>query len=169
VDDGPAGSSPSPRTAVIDIDGVVADVSHRLHHLRSRPPRWEAFFTEAAADPPLSVGVDLVRGFSASGLVVTYLTGRPERIRAITEFWLRQYDLPTGRLLMRPDADRRPAARLKVDLLRSLARQLTIHVVVDDDERVIEALRGVGVPVLLADWAPRSRELGAAQERQGRT
>jgi len=32
--------------AVFDVDGVLADVTHRLHHLRARPQRWERFTSE---------------------------------------------------------------------------------------------------------------------------
>ena len=45
--------------AVFDIDGVLADVRHRLHHLQCRPQRWEAFFTAADRDPLLEAdGLD---------------------------------------------------------------------------------------------------------------
>ena len=30
--------------AIVDIDGVVADVRHRLVHVQSRPKDWDAFF-----------------------------------------------------------------------------------------------------------------------------
>ncbi len=35
--------------AVFDIDGVLADVSHRLHYLQSYPQRWDRFFGAATA------------------------------------------------------------------------------------------------------------------------
>ena len=38
---------PSP-LAVIDLDGVIADVRHRLHHLKAKPKDWDAFFAAAA-------------------------------------------------------------------------------------------------------------------------
>ena len=37
----PQGARP---LAIFDIDGVVADVRHRLHHLESRPKGWDEFF-----------------------------------------------------------------------------------------------------------------------------
>lgn len=37
--------------SVFDVDGVLADVTHRLHHLRARPQRWERFFTAADCSP----------------------------------------------------------------------------------------------------------------------
>ena len=33
--------------AVLDIDGVLADVSHRLGHVQRRPKDWDAFFAAA--------------------------------------------------------------------------------------------------------------------------
>ena len=47
--------------AVFDVDGVVADVAHRLHHVARRPKDWRRFFAAAPKDPPLAVGIDLAR------------------------------------------------------------------------------------------------------------
>ena len=64
--------------AVFDIDGVLADVRHRLHHLQVRPQRWEAFFSAADRDPLLPDGAARLRAAQVEHDVV-YLTGRPER------------------------------------------------------------------------------------------
>ena len=50
--------------AVFDIDGVVADVRHRLHHLE-RHRSWHAFFAAAADDPLLPEGARLVADLAA--------------------------------------------------------------------------------------------------------
>jgi hypothetical protein len=42
--------------AVFDIDGVLADVRHRLHLVEGRPKDWDGFFAAAADDPPLTRG-----------------------------------------------------------------------------------------------------------------
>jgi hypothetical protein len=154
--------------AVVDIDGVVADVRHRLHLVESRPKQWAEFFAAAAADPPLDVGVTLVRELAADHDVI-WLTGRPERTRAATETWLAAQGLPTASLLMRGDRDFRPARVTKRDELRRLRRSRDVRVVVDDDPEVVALLRADGFPVRLADWLPHSSTLRAAQERDGRT
>jgi hypothetical protein len=46
--------------AVIDIDGVLADVRHRLKYLEQRPKNWGAFFRAAPKDPPLQTGLETV-------------------------------------------------------------------------------------------------------------
>ena len=154
--------------AVLDLDGVVADVAHRLHHLDRKPKDWRAFFAAAADDPVLEPGLLLARELAAEHELV-YLTGRPEHLRRTTTRWLERHGLPPGRLLMRGRGDFRPARTTKLEVVRSLASTGTVAVVVDDDPDVVAALRGAGIPVVHATWAVRSAPLHSAQERDGRT
>lgn len=157
-----------PGTVVFDVDGVVADVRHRLHHLASRSRDWAAFFAEAGADPPLAEGVALARSLALDHDVV-WLTGRPERLRTVTRRWLSNHGCPAGRLLMRPDGDHRPARRVKREALRRLGGSNRIVLVVDDDPDVVEMVVQEGLPARLADWVPRTALLHVVQERDGRT
>lgn len=169
---------------VFDIDGVLADCRHRLHHLTTRPKDWDAFFAEAPADPLLAPGARLVDQAAADGHTVLYLTGRPERCRQDTLGWLSDCGLPAGELLMRRDDDRRPARFAKVNALRRLARRWTIVAFVDDDAAVVDSVRQAGFEVLHARWMnpdtigadgldtaahEQQETLFAAQEQEGRT
>jgi phosphoglycolate phosphatase-like HAD superfamily hydrolase len=154
--------------AVFDIDGVLADVRHRLHFLQSRPQRWDAFFLAAERDPLLEEGARRLRTAQTCHDVV-YLTGRPERNRTLTRAWLARHGLPTGPLHMRPDDDHRPARWVKRTTLRRLAHTRTIASVLDDDPAVVAVLTADGWPVELATWLPHSSTLQSAQEQQGRT
>ncbi len=154
--------------AVLDIDGVLADVAHRLHHLASRPKDWDGFFRGAAKDPVLEDGLALARELAATYALV-YLTGRPVRTRDLTVAWLRRHRLPSGELLMRPDDDNRPARLFKLECLRSITATRPVVLVVDDDPEVVEAVRKTGLAVRLADWSPYTDPLRAAQEGEGKT
>ncbi|MFL6136809.1 MAG: hypothetical protein ACJ74O_03300 [Frankiaceae bacterium] len=154
--------------AVIDIDGVLADVRHRLHHVEGRPKDWTAFFAAAPDDEPLLEGLAVAQRLAGEHTIV-YLTGRPERCRQDTEAWLARHGLPAGEVLMRAEGDRRPARLAKPQLLARLAESGPVAVVVDDDPAVCAALRSAGWPVLVADWMGRPESLHAAQERDGRT
>lgn len=154
--------------AVFDVDGVLADVTHRLHHLRARPQRWERFFQSADRDPLLVEGADRLRAALADHDVL-YLTGRPERTRRLTERWLARHDLPTGPLVMREDHDSRPARWMKREVLRRLGATRDVVSVLDDDPAVVAVLEADGWPVALATWLPHSSTLQTAQERDGRT
>jgi hypothetical protein len=152
--------------AVFDIDGVVADVRHRLHHLD--PPRsWRGFFGAAHADPLLAPGARLVAEMGADHEIV-WLTGRPEWLREVTKQWLAAHGLPDGELHLRPLHDHRPARLFKLAALRSLAPR-GIAAFVDDDPEVIDAAVVAGFPAVLAGWVPRTAALRDAQERLGRT
>lgn len=154
--------------AVVDIDGVLADVRHRLKHLDRRPKNWAAFFAAAVDDPPLQVGVDTVRRLAEVHDVV-YLSGRPEHCRADTEEWFHRNGLPPGDILLRRPDDRRPARLFKVEQLRRLQRRTPVAVLVDDDPDVLQAARDAGFDVLPADWMGDAPALHEAQETDGRT
>jgi FMN phosphatase YigB (HAD superfamily) len=152
--------------AVFDIDGVVADVRHRLHHLD--PPRsWHRFFAEAAADELLAEGARLVSELATRHDIV-WLTGRPEWLRDITAEWLAGNGLPGTELHLRPHRDHRPARLYKGEVLARLSPR-GIAAFVDDDDEVVQAAVQAGFPAVLADWLPRDAALREAQERLGRT
>ena len=153
--------------AVFDVDGVLADVRHRLHHLERSPKDWDAFFAAAVDDPPLTTGVALARQ-SARDCEVVYVTGRPERCRTDTLAWFTRHGLPEGTLSMRAERDRRPARTAKLSLLRRLTTDRVVAVVVDDDPAVCRAYEGAGFPVLRATWMTGPASLSEAQQ-DGRT
>ena len=163
-----AGEMASRPLAVIDLDGVVADVRHRLHHVSDGRRDWDAFFAGIADDPVLPegrVGVDRL----AADHDIVYLTGRPERTRAQTDEWLVRHRLPHGEVIMRPEGDRRPARLLKPRLLRALSAGRQVAVIVDDDREVCDALERSGWRVLRADWMGEPATLRRAQESDGAT
>ena len=73
--------------AVFDVDGVLADVGHRVHHLEGGRNDWRAFFAAAKDDPPLETGLALAHEL-ATEHDLAYLTGRPEGLRRVTRRWL---------------------------------------------------------------------------------
>ena len=158
---------------VFDIDGVVADVSHRLHHLEPRRRDWYAFHESADRDPVLGTGRALAEQAALDGDIV-WLTGRPAWTRSLTQTWLDAADLPRGPLLMRGDDDHRPAKYVKLQEIRRMGREKPgeLITVVDDDPAVIDTLSAAGFPTLLATWLPRRDPRGdvlaQAQEKYGR-
>lgn len=170
-------TDPEPETleqrsiAVVDIDGVLADVRHRLHFLegrRSREKDWGGFFRAARKDPLLKVGYETVVKL-AEVYEIVYLSGRPEHCRRDTERWFDKHHLPEGELRLRPPRDMRPARLFKVEELHKLAQRAPVAVLVDDDVQVCEAAMAAGFDVLPATWMGKSRVLRRAQEDEGRT
>jgi hypothetical protein len=56
-----------------------------------------------------------------------------------------------------------------VSVLRRLAAQRTVAVVVDDDAAVVRAVRAAGFAVLHAEWMSAQPSLFEAQETDGAT
>lgn len=158
--------------AIIDLDGVVADVRHRLHHLQGRRKDWAAFFAAASNDTAHPEGVAVVETLSRTHEIV-FLTGRPRHLYDDTVRWLERHGLGGHRLVMREAGDRRPAAIAKVELLGQVAGGRVVGIVVDDDVAVLEAVRRAGYATFAADWEARDpdaeRTLDAAQQTDGRT
>jgi hypothetical protein len=158
--------------AIVDLDGVVADVRHRLHHLERRPKNWTAFFAAARHDGVHPEGVAVVETLGRDHEIV-FLTGRPHHLLDETVRWLDDHGLGGHRVVMRPAGDRRPAAVVKLELLAELADGRKIGIVVDDDRLVLDALRRAGYHSFAADWEARApdvdRAMQEAQERDGRT
>ena len=165
--------------AVIDIDGVLADVRHRVHFVERSPKDWNSFFAAATNDPPLAEGLTTVEQLRVDGHAIVYVSGRPERCRFDTQRWLRDHGLPDAPLHLRGDSDRRPARITKVQIIRDLAASDEVAIVVDDDAAVIAAVANAGFPVLHAQWmnggtdgvdsSPTQQTLFDAQEVEGRT
>jgi phosphoglycolate phosphatase-like HAD superfamily hydrolase len=105
--------------------------------------------------------------------VLVYLTGRPERCRSDTQRWLDKYGFPSGQLIMRRDVDQRPARMTKLEALNRLREDRHVALIVDDDERVIDAAQDAGYLVRHATWMHSARHdqqvLFDAQEKKGRT
>jgi phosphoglycolate phosphatase-like HAD superfamily hydrolase len=129
--------------AIFDIDGVLADATHRQHHVQGRPKDWNAFFAAVGEDPVLEHGRARLRTLAAEHDVVL-LSGRPESTRADTVDWLERHGITASQLVLRADADHRPAADLKAELVTRIGSPDTVLIVVDDDPSIVERLAGMG-------------------------
>lgn len=158
--------------AIVDIDGVLADVRHRVHYVEQSPKDWKRFFAAAAHDEAHPEGLAVVNKLAEDHEVV-FLTGRPEHLRDDTVEWLRRHGLQAHRLYMRPEGNRGPAASFKVDQVRRIAQRRPVAVVIDDDPVVISAMGDAGYITMYADWEIRDESeqasLMEAQEVEGRT
>lgn len=142
------------RTYIVDIDGTLADLSHRLHFIQKDPKDWDGFFDACADDKPIRNVIRVVRTLGLCPLggenlpQIIYLTGRPERVRRETQIWLSQQFLPTGKVIMRKDGDHRPDTQAKKELMESIiAEGGTIVGVFEDRPSVCRVWREMGLTV----------------------
>ncbi len=104
---------------IVDIDGTIADVSHRLSFLKTEPKDWSGFFVAAVDDKPIWEVITVVRALHSAGNTIVIMTGRSESSRALTRLWLSKYRVPFHTLLMRTEGDHREDYVIKAELLKA--------------------------------------------------
>ena len=132
---------------IFDIDGTLADVSERIHHVRRKPKNWPAFFQGMAQDKAVHSMVRLCNILYASGIQIVLCSGRSEEHRQQTVDWLAQQDVHYHELLLRRDHDRRSDTDVKREILTTLDKSRILFVV-EDRSRVVEMWRSEGLVCL---------------------
>lgn len=134
---------------ILDLDGTLCNTAHREHLARAR--QWEEFHS-LLEDDTINEGVATATAcFAYSGLKVIVLTGRPERFRKRTEYWLAKHRVSVHitAILMRSDDDYRPDGDMKADWLARFFGSLEdarrhVLCILDDRDKVVEDLRNKG-------------------------
>lgn len=150
------------KTIICDIDGVIADCTHRLHYIQDEKgnklpnPDWNKFYSEVLNDKPIKKIIDLLEQLNYEYLNESYsiifLTGRNENCIIATKQWLfKNVFIPYECLLMRKEYDYRPYTQVKPDLLKKyLAENQTTEIafILEDQEDMVEKWKELGYTVL---------------------
>ena len=133
---------------IFDIDGTLADGSHRIHHIvrtDGQPKDWDTYFAAMRDDTPIVPIQRLANALSVCYDII-YVSGRPEEYREHTETWLAKHGMPPGQLYMRPLADRRDDNIIKIEILAQIKQEGFFPIMAfDDRNRVVKAWREVGI------------------------
>ena len=106
---------------LFDIDGTLADIKHRMHHLENDRHNWGAFFAEMGDDAPNTPIVDLYKALRASDVYdCIIVSARPEDYRKVTEQWLTWNSMEFDTLLMLPSGDHREDTIIKKEIWAKL-------------------------------------------------
>lgn len=142
------------RTIICDIDGTIADLSHRLHHINPPPGQrknWVAFHDGVGGDAPHSDMLTILWLLTQWKLGwhsrrVVYVSGRMSRTRDDTRQWLDKHGFPPGDLHMRDDGDFRSDDVVKEEILDTQLCLTPDDVlcVLDDRDRVVSMWRRRG-------------------------
>ena len=128
---------------VFDIDGTLADVSERLHHVRKSRKGWNAFFQGMAQDKAIHAMVRLCNLLREGGVHIILCSGRSEEHRKETVAWLKRQGVRYDVLRLRPDGDRRSDTIVKRELLADVDRSRVLFIV-EDRDRVVRMWREQG-------------------------
>lgn len=149
------GLYPKPEKGIIlcDIDGTLADTSHRLHFV-NRPEGekkdWKGFFEAMPEDKPRHEVMATVSKHASLGYEIFLVSARPETYRIQTEAWLfSHFGTEYKALFMRGVHDSRPDTEVKKEILNKYFPDLSwIRQVIDDRPSVIRMWREQGLNVV---------------------
>lgn len=132
---------------IFDLDGTLADCTHRLRHIAAAPKDWKAFFAESDKDTPIQPLIDTARRLARGGAEIWVWTGRSDEACAHTVRWLERHLIVAyGELRMRMQGDHRPDDELKGEWLRGLGGydRDRLVAIFEDRDRVVEMYRAHG-------------------------
>ena len=137
---------------VFDLDGTLADDSHRTHFLQQDPKDWDSYFAACEEDTPIEPMVRLYKIFVGSFQVyprkVQIWTGRTDRYYFQTMRWLHdvaKLGVSYNSLLMRPEGDHRSANVLKGEWVEKYGKP---DLVFDDRTSAVKWWREQGITCL---------------------
>lgn len=152
------------KAIIFDIDGTIADLDHRLHHIANFPKNYEKFYDECDQDAPIEPVIGLMVDMFARGYKVLLVSGRTDRVKGKTEDWLNRHMIPRHDLRMRKDGDWRSDVIVKSEILDEiLAEGYEIQFVVDDRTSVVNMWRERGLTCLQCrEWTetPKPKQRG---------
>lgn len=134
------------RCYIFDLDGTLADLSHRLHLIQKDPKDWDAFFDACEDDTPIEHMCRLAYRLGLyDGIVIA--SGRSSRVRLKTENWFRRTNTFYDALYMRADGDHRPDDVVKLELLERIRAEGWDPIMAfEDRDRVVAMWRNAGIP-----------------------
>jgi len=141
---------------VFDIDGTLADMSHRVKYVDGSLGKkdFDKFYSEMHKDTVIEPVFRAANLWNTAKYTLFFCTGRPEEYREITYEWLVNKGVggvDSDRLLMRPNERRYESdAIVKKDMCEEIVnvRGYRILCVYEDRQRVVDMWRSRGVFVL---------------------
>lgn len=149
------GKFPKPEKPLVicDIDGTIADITHRLQYAKGETKNWKTFFDLMHLDVVRESTLKMLYDYHAAGHKIIFVSARPENYRTQTNFWLdnnvRDRGVPYEGLIMRREHDKRDDVDVKYDIYSELFKdKYDIEVVIDDRPKVIRMWRAAGLSVI---------------------
>lgn len=153
------------RYLLFDVDGVLADCTHRLQYAKKND--YEKFYgdKQMSDDTPIDGGWELLRVLTITedyideGIKFIIVTGRPDYKKKLTDMWLNYqntqgfYFPSVDKYYMRKKGDYRPSAVVKKELVEQFMRDFSPKendtiIFLDDDPTNVEAVAEVSPQII---------------------
>ena len=137
---------------IVDLDGTLANLDHRLHLISSKPPNWKAFYEACDKDTPITPIIRLVNVmYNTLSHQIIIFSGREETVKDKTEQWLVNNGVQHHHLIMRKKGDYRPDRIIKKEMLLNAPNKNVkddILFILEDRSSVVKMWRDMGYTCL---------------------
>lgn len=133
---------------IFDIDGTLANIKHRLHYIQGEKKDWDGFNSQMLSDELKLPIFELYYICANAGYNIAIITGRFEKYRMDTLFWLSKNNIHCDELHMRPNDDYSSDYIIKEMIWEKHFKNRNVVFVVDDRQRVVDMWREKGLTVL---------------------
>jgi phosphoglycolate phosphatase-like HAD superfamily hydrolase len=140
---------------IFDIDGTIADISHRLHFIQTpehfrADANWRGFFAACDEDKPITEVVTILQCLSSEGHFIVLITGRSDECKEKTLQWMSDQMIDFDLIYMRKEGDHRQDHIVKSELLDRYIEEFhppKIDGVFEDRKQVVDMYRARGLRV----------------------
>lgn len=144
---------------IFDIDGTLADDTHRLHHIsqgvngeKISSLQWAKYYHAMMYDklilPVATIYHRLCDNKRERNHKAIFITGRPEPYRRMTEDWLMQYKIMPDYLFMRPEKDHCSSVDFKRRIMQNYVKQAPVLFIIEDRSCLVKMFRSMGYKTL---------------------
>lgn len=134
---------------IFDLDGTLADLTHRLHFIQQEPKDWDSFFAACDKDKVIDEVANVARALRDADNTILIVSGRSDAVREKTRYWLFYHFIPCHGLYMRKAGDHRPDNIAKAEIFEDQVckdwRRESIAGVFDDRKQVVDMWRSKGL------------------------
>jgi hypothetical protein len=136
------------KTIVVDLDGTLANIDHRVHLVKRDKPEWDQFYAACHKDSVNQWCAEIMSAFHSQNFKVLIVSARRDTEKAKTLKWLDSNMVRYSQLIMlRKGDDNTPDTQLKKKWLNSYGKG-DILFIVDDRQKVVDMWRAEGMTCL---------------------
>jgi hypothetical protein len=134
---------------VFDIDGTLVNTDSIKYLVSDGLREFDTFHRESINCPPHKNVLAVAKGIMDAEIGVIGLSGRQEKYRNLTNYWLAMNSLPLHELILRPENYLGNKIQFKAEAIKSLKSRFELIAIFDDDSKLLQAWKAFDIPLII--------------------
>lgn len=146
---------------IVDLDGTLADMEHRVKYVRQEKKDWKTFFGKMVEDSLNEWCKQIIDKFKHTHKIII-LTGRPYDYCQVTMNWIDKNSVHYDYVFMRKKNDYRRDDLIKREIYKEKIKpNFDVLFCIDDRQAVVDMWRNEGLVCLQCQqWAEEKKSGG---------